>query len=74
MLLFRVLILALQKTLSLSAGFYLYKSLIYFLLSSTEVVIGKNLIRTCVEFGKKMIYGKQGVMSDKFRQKPPQKC
>ena len=73
-LLFRVLFLALPKTLSFSAGFHLYKSLIYFLLSSTEVVFGKNLIRTWVEFGKKMVYGKQGVMSDKFRQKPPQKC
>ena len=73
-LLFRVLILPLSKTLSFSARFYLYKSLIYFLLSSTEVVFGKNLIRTWVEFGKKMVYGKQGVMTDKFRQKSPPKC
>jgi len=73
-LLFRVLILALPKTLSFSAGFNLYKSLIYFLLSSTEVVFGKNLIRTWVEFGKKMVYGKQGVMTDKFWQKSPPKC
>jgi len=73
-LLFRVLFLALPKTLSFSAGFYLYKSLIYFLLSSTEVVFGKNLIRTLVEFGKKMVYGKQGVISDDFWQKPPPKC
>ena len=73
-LLFRVLIFALPKTLSFSTGFYLYKSLIYFLLSSTEVVFGKNLIRTWVEFGKKMVYGKQGVMTDKFRQKSPPKC
>ena len=60
-LLFRVLILALPKTPSFSAGFYPCKSLIYLLLSSTEVVFGKNLIRTWVEFGKKMVPGKQGV-------------
>ena len=29
--------------------------------SSTEVKVGKNLVRTCVEFGKKMVPGKQGV-------------
>ena len=65
MLLFRVLFFTLPKTLSFSAGFYPCKSLIYFLLSSTEVVFGKNLIRTWVEFGKKMVYGKQGVTTAK---------
>ena len=74
MLLFRVLFFTLPKTLSFSAGFYPCKSLIYFLLSSIEVVFGKNLIRTWVEFGKKMVYGKQGVMTDDFWQKPPPKC
>ena len=73
-LLFRVLILILPKTLSFSAGFYLYKSLIYFLLSSTEVDFGENLIRTWIKFDKKMVYGKQGVMSDDFWQKSPPKC
>jgi len=73
-LFFKHLFLAPPKLPPVSPEFNLYKSLIYFLLSSTEVVLGKNLIRTWVEFGKKIVYGKQGVMSDDFRQKSPPKC
>ena len=49
--------------------FYLYKTLTNKLLSSTEVEFGKNLIRTWVEFGKKMVPGKQGVERGQNRAK-----
>ena len=47
------------------AKFSPYNILIKTLLSSTEVEFSKNLIRTWVEFGKKMVYGKQGVTTAK---------
>ena len=50
-----------QKTLPFCSKFNPYNVLTKTLLSSTEVGFGKNLIRTWVEFGKKMVYGKQGV-------------
>ena len=34
--------------------------------SSTDVKVGKNLVRTWVEFGKKMVPGKQGVTKGHF--------
>lgn len=37
-----------------------------FLSSSSDVKVGKNLIRIWVEFGKKMVSGKQGVMIGHF--------
>ena len=50
-----------QKTLPFCSKFNPYNILTKTLLSSTEVGFGKNLIRTWVEFGKKMVYGKQRV-------------
>ena len=58
-----------QKTLPFCSKFNPYNILIKTLLSSTEVVFGKNLIRTWVEFGKKMVYGKQGVIVAKIGRK-----
>lgn len=51
-----------------------HKILTNILLSSIEVVFSKNLIRTLVEFGKKMVSGKQGVIKGKNGQKKRRKC